>query len=623
MFINNNAEFDIKIDSTRENVITEKSSDEDIIRVLQKWSVNDSHITNKIFVDGKRNYLYYTGKYDSDENLPLSRSRVFDNRIFADIKSVVPYVTSKPAEPVVYARDLTKVDIDTDKKKEEESILWEEENGLMKEREEKQEKAKELAMYSQTLLKNVYNRARMQKLNEANAINRYIYKIWVLKTEIRNGEICEKVVNPQLLYLDGEAKNRNEMKYIGERIVNRTAAELVEIFPKKKKEIEMEVGGNMWTKVEVIEWWTRELKITTMRNNRVILEKKKNPLYDYEREEFNYFKEAPFPYNFLNVHNTGKSLIDDTSEIDQTYQLQEALNTLLRQVVDNSKYNGNPIKVFRGVPTTKIEKILSDLQPGKWVTLNRDESIEYLVAPALPGYVTATIDSLRLQIDNAFWAQQTFRGEYEAAQSGSARQVLRAGSENSLAVLSRAIERLMKEKFELWMHIFMIYSDDPDFRKNQIEKVLGVEAAERYFELMYDNPGDGMEIYVQEGSMMPDDKMAQREEAIMLAQYGRISTELLYKRLEIPNPEKEARKTLDEQAETEARASAIQTKAQIEIEAMKQEELAKSEANTKADELIWQIQGMWQGDIWLKWAMQQRNAEAMTDDLLSQIQGWL
>jgi hypothetical protein len=34
------------------------------------------------------------------------------------------------------------------------------------------------------------------------------------------------------------------------------------------------------------------------------LSKEKNPLWDYEREEFNYFKEAPIPYKFLNVYNS-------------------------------------------------------------------------------------------------------------------------------------------------------------------------------------------------------------------------------------------------------------------------------------------------------------------------------
>jgi hypothetical protein len=40
-----------------------------------------------------------------------------------------------------------------------------------------------------------------------------------------------------------------------------------------------------------------------------------------------------------------------------------------------------------------------------------------------------------------------------------------------------------------------------------------------------------MEVYVKEGSMLPDDKMSQMNQAISLAQQGRISTELLYERL--------------------------------------------------------------------------------------------
>jgi hypothetical protein len=68
-------------------------------------------------------------------------------------------------------------------------------------------------------------------------------------------------------------------------------------------------------------------------------------LWDYKRSEFNYFNEAPIPYSFLNVYNTGVSLLDDTSEIDLTLDLQDGVNDLLRQIVNNAKYNGSPVKI--------------------------------------------------------------------------------------------------------------------------------------------------------------------------------------------------------------------------------------------------------------------------------------
>ena len=106
--------------------------------------------------------------------------------------------------------------------------------------------------------------------------------------------------------------------------------------------------------------------------------------------------------------------------------------------------------------------------------------MNYLQAPALPGYIYQTILDLRGEIDNAFWAQQTFRGEYESAQSWTSREILRAGSENSLAILSRALERLNRDTFKLWLHMIYIYSDDADFVNSQIKPILGEEGTERF-----------------------------------------------------------------------------------------------------------------------------------------------
>jgi hypothetical protein len=48
-------------------------------------------------------------------NLILNRSAVVINKIFSSIKTVVPFVTSKPAEPVVYPK---KYEIDEEKTEE-------------------------------------------------------------------------------------------------------------------------------------------------------------------------------------------------------------------------------------------------------------------------------------------------------------------------------------------------------------------------------------------------------------------------------------------------------------------------------------------------------------------------
>ena len=83
--------------------------------------------------------------------------------------------------------------------------------------------------------------------------------------------------------------------------------------------------------------------------------------------------------------------------------------------------------------------------------------------------------------------------------------------------------------------------------------------------LLFNSRGDGIETDVLPGSMMPDDKIAMRSEAIQLAQYGKISNKLLYERLGIKNAEKEARYFEDENANIMARSMKIQNEAQKEM----------------------------------------------------------
>jgi hypothetical protein len=45
-------------------------------------------------------------------NLKINKSNIVVNKIFSSIKSVTPFVTSKPAEPVIYPR---KYEIEEDK----------------------------------------------------------------------------------------------------------------------------------------------------------------------------------------------------------------------------------------------------------------------------------------------------------------------------------------------------------------------------------------------------------------------------------------------------------------------------------------------------------------------------
>ena len=71
---------------------------------------------------------------------------------------------------------------------------------------------------------------------------------------------------------------------------------------------------------------------------------------------------------------------------------------------------------------------------------------------------------------------------------------MRQQAADSLAQLSRGIERMMDDLYHGWLHILMVYADDPEFVKAQIKPILG-DRTEKYITSLF-NGDDGIEVSV-------------------------------------------------------------------------------------------------------------------------------
>lgn len=355
--------------------------DAEVLKIISLWNQRGSVFATKLQTEGKRNYKYFIGKYDRDMNIPVGKSNIVDNRIFSAIKSVVAFVTSKPAQPVCYSK--------TDA-----------------ENKAKTEESKFISTCTQDILKKLYADAQVQKLNEQNSINRYIYKIGLLRFGLKDGKLFTRVVNPSKVIFDEGAKTFKESVYIGEP-VEYTAEELVMMFPDKKAEIMKEIQGKSNMRICCIEWWTEKVVCVTI-DTKVVLNLKKNPLINDESINLNYYQSAPIPYVALNVYNIGEQMIDDTSEIDQTYLMQDALNDITRATVDNVKFCGNPIKVATGLNAEQVS-LIGGTEPGDSLLLGKDQTLTYLQATGMPAFVENTQQNLKIEIDAVFGTQATFR----------------------------------------------------------------------------------------------------------------------------------------------------------------------------------------------------------------------
>lgn len=177
----------------------------------------------------------------------------------------------------------------------------------------------------------------------------------------------------------------------------------------------------------------------------------------------------------------------------------------------------------------------------------------------MPAFVENTLQTLKAEIDAIFGTQATFRGEFEGVQSGVSRDILRQQAGNSLAQLSRGIERMMDDLYRGWLHIIMVYANDPEFVKDQIKPILG-DRTEKYIEFLFNND-DGIEVNVLPGTILPDDPVTKAAQAMELAGMNRITNELLYEQIGISNSEEEADKLDLNQTVIAIKAQALQQKA--------------------------------------------------------------
>lgn len=100
----------------------------------------------------------------------------------------------------------------------------------------------------------------------------------------------------------------------------------------------------------------------------------------------------------------------------------------------------------------------------------------------------------------------------------------------------------MQGVYRGWLHTILVNIEDDDFFQKQIVSVLGEEQAQEFKRLLLNNPGDGVEVEVQAGSMIPDDKLYQAEQAKELYMNGKIATETAFERMGFKNPQEEANK---------------------------------------------------------------------------------
>lgn len=383
-------------------------SDSDIIRNLN-YRINDSQTywndAKGFDLKNQRNLntRMHLGRVD-ESGLYKHQKQYKENQIFVGEESIVSYVTSQIAGPLVvpagceemhklFASDL--------------------------------EKAVKCYFGGDVLdFVNIEQLAELwvrDILNKRVAIGHFYY-------DKDLEEIVLEHVDPEHCILDKNAALGKNPGFIC-HVLKRTPEELINEFPKKADDILSKLGIVRKTPKQM----TREIAVRKVsvthydKDNKpqegvvwyfdnIVLDKIRNPNYLYAKKELNLLKYPKKPYIFGNLVNYGTHVIDNTTPLEQATEMQLYLMRRGRQIAENAdKANGIlVIGTSSGLTKDDGQNLTGDPNQKLFVSnedgKNLDQLVMQLQAQVLPQYVMADKLDARSQIGNLMGAPTDFTG---------------------------------------------------------------------------------------------------------------------------------------------------------------------------------------------------------------------
>ena len=497
-------------------------SDEELIDLSKEWKSAWEPYQKELAKSQNDNENYWLGKqYDgntgSKDGHPLA-----DNLIFESLETFLPIATRPKADAVVTS-----------------------ENPELASKIQKM-----LAYWSESQAYNI-------KLKQ---VVRYwaLYKLGIIKLGWSNrmNDITCVALRPQKLILDPDS-NVDSGEYTGEYIGEfrkETARNIIKRFPKSKAYITEQAKDKLGTKMQYIEWWTDEYVFWTMDDK--VLAKAKNPHWNYENttqvtNEFgsvqdqkvvgnNHFNFPKKPYAMLTIFSLGLHPYDDTNLIQQNLSLQDLVNKRLRQMDRNADKTNGGIAVsgdsFTKEQASGVGKAVE--KGGTLFVPNGDvnKAVVHLTAAPLPQFVYQTLIDYREELRNIFGVrgsspqgiagERTVRGKMFMQQQDQSRV---GGG------IAPYFEQFSEYVFNYVVQMMYVYYDE-----EHVGTIFGADKATEFVKVKSSELTSKLSISVKEGSMLPKDPVAQRDEVLMLWKMGAIDPITLFEKLDFPDPKKAA-----------------------------------------------------------------------------------
>lgn len=349
---------------------------------------------------------------------------------------------------------------------------------------------------------------------------------------------------------------------LGERI-EVTAERLVELFEEEKDYIELEVDGQMGTKVIYTEWWSADDKFTFTTFKKKVLDKHLNQYFRYEEpiqdpitgepaidpmngepmmtKVRNHFATPKKPYTFLSVYSLQEMPHDITGNIEQnianqtiitkrTDQLdynagasnngyafsEDNFNQETAKQAANARKKGNPILIPSGGPI--------------------DKAILALPAQPMPESFFKELETTKNDLRGSWGIQGIAAQPPEDDQT--ARGMILNQSHDTTRIgggVGDAIEQVASNVFNWLTQLYYVFYDEQHFAA-----IMGNAKAVEYVTLSNQDMDRQLIVSVSPDSLKPKDEVTTINMAQALFDKGAIGPKTLLKMLDFPNPDEAA-----------------------------------------------------------------------------------
>lgn len=546
-------------------------SDEELLALKRKVEANYRGYEAVIKQRQAANKTYYLGKQKGGTSEATDGMVAADNLIFESNETFIPAALAKNPEPVVFADDTLEGDALSND-------------------------VKCMLQYHTEILS---LRAQLNLMVRKHSVDLLAVMKHGWDKEIE--DITDDVRDVKNFIFDSEGYIDvfgNYVGTMGEQIPS-TGQELIDTFPKWKEYITVMCDGKLGTKVVRTEWWNDKYTFTTFKEK--ILEKTKNPHYNYDKKVFtqdldgnqiedvepgnNHFARPKKPYTFLSVFTFGEEPYDVTGLIEQNIPNQRRISRRTEQIDFNLSRNNNT-DVFSETnfnqETAKQAK--NALIKGNPILVPAggpiSEAIVRLPAQGVDGSFFKDLDNQKAALRASFGIEGITANK--DAKEETARGMILNNQHDTSRIggsMGDALERVAKAIFNQHVQFYYVYYDVP-----HAASIMGQMKAVQYATLSASKLNKKLVVSVSPDSMKPHDEITEMNQAMSLYEAGALDPKTLLTRVNFPDPQNTAEQTvlwlLDKNAYMQLNFPQVAQQ----VQAMQQQMMAQQQQQAQAQQ---------------------------------------